>query len=266
MSSFIPNPHYGSGVFRRRTRLVGQPGLVVAEMEDSFHAFRIRVSHDGERVTDIAADAVRHPQSLCLGAVDELRRFIGEPLSGDRRVLRERQTPSQHCTHQYDLVWLAMAQALRCEARHGHAQRGDVQRGDAQRVYDVEVPDSRDGRIDAMLRRDGQLVLHWRLEGSVITAPQAIAGRSPFAEFGRWASAAYAGDELEAAYVLQVCCMVSGARRMDVEAMADTVAIPNKIKPGSCYAFQPERIGKGIRTRGMVRDFSDAPEQLLKFT
>src|ERR1017187_6873007 len=57
-SSVRANPLYGSGVFRRRVRLVNQPGFVCAELEDEAHGFRLHVGHDGLKVIAIAVEAL----------------------------------------------------------------------------------------------------------------------------------------------------------------------------------------------------------------
>jgi hypothetical protein len=248
--SYIYNPLYGTGVFRRRIALRNQPGLVLAELEDCFHAFRVRLAHDGACVTKIESDTMRYPRTICAGAADVLQRFVGDPLSADQRVIRQRQIPGEHCTHLYDLAWLAMAQALR---------------GDAERIYDVEVPDARDDRTEAIVRRDGEEILRWQLEGTIVTGPAAIAGNALNENFGRWASAAYAGDTLEAAYVLQIGCFVAGTRRLDINAMGGRKTGHGRIKVGTCYAHQAERRKLGVSTEGMARDFTDTPEQLLQF-
>src|SRR5690606_6674344 len=97
-----PNPDYGNGVFRRRILLRNQPALVLADVEDCFHAFRVRLGHDGRKVTHIESEAIRYPVTYCTESTAVLRSFVGTPLSDDRRELREHQIPGLHCTHQYD--------------------------------------------------------------------------------------------------------------------------------------------------------------------
>jgi len=247
----VPNPDYGNGIFRRRILLRNEPGNVTGEVEDNFHAFRLRISHEHRLVTAITAAAIRYPVTHCPQASTVLQQLVGYPLTGDRRELRAHQDPGQHCTHQYDLAWLAMAQALRPTA---------------VRQYDIVVPDERDGRREIQVFRDRRPLLLWTLgSDSRVIAPARIAGNSPFAQFGRWASDAYSGELLEAAYIAQICVFVSGARRVDFEAVAGTPPDFTVIKPGTCYAYQEERIHTGVRTAGMTRNFTDTPDQLLKF-
>ena len=250
--TFLPNPNYGKGIFRRRIRLTQADSTVSAELEDNFHAFRLHLAHDGQRITAIDSEAIRYPVSFCPQARDALEAFVGISLSdaSDRRVLREVVQSGLQCTHLHDLSWLSAAMALR---------------DDSQRVYDIEIPDAQDNRRQATLWRDGVEIFHWLLEDDAIVAPDDIAGNSPFQGFGRWASGAYQGDTLEAAYVMQICLFVSLARRYDLVKMEGLPNITIKIKPGTCFTYQAERIGQGKRTAGMIRDFTDSAEQLLQF-
>ena len=75
-SKFAPAIDYGSGVYRRRIRLTGGEGHVLAEMEDDPHAMVCRVSHDGARVTAIEVDFRHYPLTTCPGAATPLRELI----------------------------------------------------------------------------------------------------------------------------------------------------------------------------------------------
>ena len=60
-----PNPLYGTGIFRRRIHLRADDNAVAVELEDGNHGFRIVLRHDGEQVSGIDVDAVRHPFNTC---------------------------------------------------------------------------------------------------------------------------------------------------------------------------------------------------------
>jgi len=49
--------------YLRRIRLTAARSEVVAEMEDDFHHFEVRLGHDGQRVTEIHSAAIRYPWS-----------------------------------------------------------------------------------------------------------------------------------------------------------------------------------------------------------
>ncbi|MFM7785844.1 MAG: hypothetical protein ACKPE6_14570, partial [Gammaproteobacteria bacterium] len=94
------NPHYGTGCFRRAIRLWRIDAATVgAAVEDEPHAFALRLSHDGERVTGVEAEAVRFPLTTCPGATDALRSIIGAPLDPRMSVLKQHADPRANCTH-----------------------------------------------------------------------------------------------------------------------------------------------------------------------
>lgn len=68
------DPDYGQGAFRRALRLRVVAGQVLVDLEDANHAFRLRLLHDGQQVTDIEAETLRHPFVTCAEAVGPLRR------------------------------------------------------------------------------------------------------------------------------------------------------------------------------------------------
>ena len=83
-----PNPLYGTGIFRRRIHLRADGNTVAVELEDGNHGFRIVLRHDGEQVTDICMDALRHPFNTCPEAISPLRRIVGHRLDSPMQALR----------------------------------------------------------------------------------------------------------------------------------------------------------------------------------
>ena len=80
-------PDYGSGVYRRRIRIEqvekhGRGGVVVGELEDDFHHFRARVTHDGQTVTAVEGQGLRIPWTTCAGATEPLTSLIGIRYTG----------------------------------------------------------------------------------------------------------------------------------------------------------------------------------------
>lgn len=112
--AMFPNPDYGTGCYRRRVRLqhLGAQ-TVLAEMEDDQHGFRITVQHDGHAITQIHSESLRIPMTTCGGAGDVLAQLVGVPLSDSPRSLAAHANPRAHCTHQYDLLGLAITHARR---------------------------------------------------------------------------------------------------------------------------------------------------------
>lgn len=245
------NTDYGTGVFRRRIRLQGLPGKVVAELEDCCHGFRSVVYHDGKKVTDVQAEALRIPHSTCGGAVAPIKAMIGMPLATAAKNINREVNPRANCTHLYDLTVLAVAHCLR---------------GETERLYDVAIDDEPDEQaVSASVSRDGKTVLNWQTHQWIIQEPAALAGKPLYKGFAAWANQAFDGDEQEAAFVLQKGYFVSIARRFDSDKMAGAAAANDESMIGVCYTYSPDVVAGAFRMDHSTRDFTDTPEQLLKF-
>ena len=244
----VPNPDFGSGCYRRSIRLLGLQGKVIAELEDCNHGFRSTVHHNGEAVTDIEPEALRYPLTSCPGALEPIRELVGTPLAMDTRSIIHRVDPRANCTHLYDLSVLAIHHALR---------------GDSERRYDVTVPDEKDGPVEATVALNGKTLLTWKIHNWTIQDSGPLQGKPLGRGFSEWASKLLDGDAREAAFVLQKGYFVSGARRFDISKLAGT---PVTDATGmACYSYRPGIIENAVRTADSTRDFTDTPEQLLKF-
>ena len=249
LPSAITNKGYGKGIYRRRILLTGHTNKVVAELEDYIHGFRATLRHDGNVVTDIIGEAIRYPLNTCGGATQPIKALIGADITADSKGLRAIADPKANCTHLYDLTQLAIA----------HCRRGEV-----TWQYDVTIKDEKAGIIDARVHRNEQEIHHWLIEGESIQAPQALQGKPALNGFYNWAVNDFDEDEREAAFVLHKGFFVSRARRWDVAALEQ----PNKDHPtkvGSCYSRSEELADLAYPLKGFVRDFTDTPEELLKF-
>ena len=183
-----PDPSYGTNICRRAVRLTNVDGATIGELEDSVHAIRCRVEHDGERITAIDADFVRQPMTTCGGAMDQLKSLVGTPLSTPLSEFYADGRARMHCTHGYDLVWWTIA----------HANRDET-----VRRYDCATPDHPPGReVEVSLRVNGAPMLNWRVLDDIILGPEPFAGRHAMKGFVGWAVANLDGDMLEAALVL----------------------------------------------------------------
>jgi hypothetical protein len=244
------NPDYGHGIFRRRIRLVGSGAKVCAELEDTNHGFRSTVFHDGNKVTDIHAEALRAPLSTCGGAIEPLKQLIGTTLDASTKDITTRIDPRANCTHLYDLTLLAIAHCLR---------------GEVTRQYDMEVEDQPSATpAESRCYRDHQLMLVWQARDWQISAGP-HSGKPLFKGFAAWAAGAFSGDEQEAAFALQKAYFVSQARRFNVDDLAGTSADDQPHMNGVCFSYSSPNIERAVRTANSTRDFSDCPEQLLTF-
>ena len=243
------NPNYGSGIFRRRILLVGEPSKVVAELEDDCHGFRSTLFHDGEKVTGIETATLRAPLTTCSGASEPIKQLIDLPLSTSTFDIGQQVNPKANCTHLYDLTVLAMAHALR---------------GNTTRRYDVDMNDEADTTSTVNVYCDKQLIHSWETQKFAILQPDTLAGNPMMKGFTRWATEHFSGVQLEAAFVLQKGYFVGQVRMYDIDQLDGQPVVDNTVMQGVCYSYAPEVVPNAYRTKN-IRDFTDTPEQLLKF-
>jgi hypothetical protein len=241
------NLQFGQGVFRRRLRLIAEPGQVRAGLEDTNHAMRIVLRHDGERVTGVESSMTRIPMSVCVGAAGPLRAFVGAPLAPYPIRPSAEVSARANCTHLHHMALLAMAHARRTGTRQ----------------YDIEVPDEHPDPVWSVIRRDGVDVHRWQTFGGKIVGPDTLAGLPLIGGVARWAPERFRGDDLEAAFVLGNAYIVSFARRYNTEAWAGEQAVGHSHMSGKCYGYQPEVVKHGTYLANASRDTTSADTPLL---
>lgn len=241
------NPDYGNAIYRRGIRLTNRPGETIGELEDSEHALRARLVHDGEKVISLSADFTRYPMTTCPKASSLLEGFAGLPLDTPLGWFYGEGRPRQHCTHIHDLAWWLIS----------HARRDEP-----VRLYEIEVPDHPGGReIVARLRVNGVEQLALTICGDIVQAPERFAGQNMFRRFVSWAIAELEGDELEAALMLQKGYFVS--------LMHSIRPVPGPLKPfeesflGACWSFNRPQFDVAERLDSH-REFAEG-EGLLQF-
>jgi hypothetical protein len=222
----VPDPEYGQHVCRRAVRLTNLDGAAIGELEDSVHAIRCRIEHDGRHVTGIEAEFVRQPMSTCGGAMGQLELLVGTPLATSLGEFYADGRARIHCTHGYDLAWWTIAHAGRTER---------------VRRYDSIVPDHPPGReVEAMLEVDHMPVLRWRVRDDVIQGPEPFAGRHAMKGFVGWAVETLQGDELEAALVLNKGYFTSQSHYF-LQRPGRMGAIAQRFA-GTCWTYMPPRL------------------------
>lgn len=224
------NLQFGRGIFRRRLRLISGAGQVRVGLEDTNHAMRLVLRHDGERVTGIESTMTRIPMTTCPGAAIPLRAFEGHPLEAYPTRPSASVDPRANCTHLHHMTLLAIAHARRTGTRQ----------------YDVEVPDEHPDPVWSVVRCDGIEVHRWRTFGARIVGPDSSAGLPLREGFSRWVADRFEGDELEAAFVLGNGYVVSFARRFDTRAWAGERARSHSHMAGRCFGYQPEVVPRGV--------------------
>jgi hypothetical protein len=231
------------------------PFVVDAAIEDEQHHFRLRLSHDGSSVTGVSATAVRWPWSPCIEASSALSAAVGVALSADLGALGRWTPARQQCTHQFDLLGLAMTHAAALSQVVGVPARS------ARRQYDATVPDWSAGPCSAFLARDGVRILTWSIDRDTIVSPEAFAGAKLRDRFIDWCVESLSLDDAEAALVLRRAVWMSPSRHLALEA-CDT-AIEGRLAPDVCFSAQPARIEVAVRNRGSLRDFGASADPLL---
>lgn len=238
------------GAFRRRIRVVNVDATTaVGGLEDDFHYFVVTVHHDGAVVTAIGAQAHRWPWTTCPTAGDRLQELVGMELSPRCLAVGDVTSARLQCTHQFDLAGLAVA----------HATRDEV-----VRQYDVTVPFGAQsgGPVPVQLRRDGEALLTWTLDGHACVDPEPYASAPWRGGFLKWVGEALDPDAAEAAAVLRRACDISLGRGADLERYprADQLAMGPS---GVCYTFQPEVAAVSLRQVGTIRDWDGCVDEML---
>lgn len=241
------NSAYGTGIFRRRFRLVGEEGSVTAVLNDDFHAMWCRIGHDHVTVRSVEADTIRIPKSTCPGAVLPLQELVGTALHSDRKSFYGAGRTARNCTHLLDLAHLAILRAGR---------------GRFEQIFDIVMPDAVDDVGGVQVWIDGVLVHDWSLHGDEIVAPATFAGRRLFAGFSGWAASQFEGDALDGALMTQKTYFVSRGRRYIVDQLGLATNVEAE-REGNCYSFSEPQLSVAHDLIGYVRDYSKGLGEIL---
>lgn len=244
------NPLYGSGVFRRKVRLLSDASSVRAELEDYTHGFRLRISHDGNQVTAVASEALRIPLTTCVETDRPLQQLVGCPLTIGWDEFRHRLPPESNCTHLQDLAWWSLAH---------------VRRVAALCEYEIAVTDEGDAPSECSVWRNGKLVIRLHARMGTVVAPEPIAGKSMMRGFSAWAFAHFPGADHEAAVMLQRGYFVSQARRHGRKAAEEVKLADFASMRNACYSYSDGVVERTRLIEDSERDFTNAPELLLAF-
>jgi hypothetical protein len=241
------------GAYRRRIelatrRLADSSQEARIAIEDDHHHFRISVFAKDGVVTEVAGQPLRVPNLICPSASSQLYQLAGKLLDGSYAATLGMTDIRQHCTHLAEMASLGMVMLARDVPRRTY---------EAEVRYDDDAGRPVDSRSTATLRRDGQQVMQWRMQGLEITDPDPYAGRSIVRGFTPFVSEL--DDETgEAALVLRRAIFTSFGRGQDLDA----VQTPRAVTEGQCWAWQKERADRAVRNIGSTLDFDPNPEAL----
>jgi len=247
----LSNPNYGVGVFRRRIRIeeYGEPGGLLASLEDGLHGFRLFVRFEDGHLVEVNAEVLRAPYDICPSAISSLQLIVGVDVDEIANRLHKHSQESLSCTHLHDL--------LRLTAHH-------VLSGKLFTQYDVLVPDQINETQKLFVYEGGVLVHEWEVSGNRICAPGRFKGFPLMRGFFEWVFKTFSGRELLAATVLQRGFLVSFSRRFDMDAM-ERSPMQSPARIGACYTFSTEMAPIAKGSPNVVRDFTNRPEKLLTF-
>jgi len=205
-------------------------------MEDDYHSFVVTILHDGRAIEGVEVESVRTPWATCPMAARAMQALVGLPLAEGLRITAE--TRASACTHMLDQAALAIAHAAH---------------GTPRLEYRMEVEADADRVVRAQLDRDGRRLLDWRVVKGVVEGG-AFDGLS-VASLTRHGAERLSPDVREAATVLRRAIHVSGARAIDMDAIATAGSITATLA-ATCYSLLPENRGEARRNLGSARDFS----------
>lgn len=216
--------------YRRRFLVTPAEGRVTAALEDDYHCMAVTLVHDGITVTAVEPVMERAPWTTCPGAPLKLVETFSGVALVDVAARGEKQT---NCTHLHDLTTLAAAHA------------GDTE----PTIYDILVSDHRDGHNASEIRRNGQMIHHWEMDGGfTMRLPDAVAGQN-IMKIRSWIETLDPVRK-EAAKLLQWGSIVAHGRTRPISQQSDASKMPP-----SCYTFQPEKAAVAKRV-GLIIDFS----------
>ena len=230
----------GTTGYRRRIELVTvSPEVVQGELEDDFHHFRVRITHDGTE-GDGARGHGRPPSLVDLSrrALAPLQSLVGAPVTADATAHGTHGDARTSCTHWFDLTGLAIAQA------------GS---GRVRRRYDMTVPDRGEGgRTTAHLSRDGEAVLDWEVDTQTILDPEPFTGQAMGRGFLAWANGRFDPETAEAVIALRRACRISLGRLMDLDDY-DTADEVGHGMENTCHTFSTGVMATAVRMKGSSR-------------
>lgn len=238
LAHFPIDPSYGGGVYRRRLRFESGTNTVVAQIDDTHHAFWLTLDHDGRYVTAIDSGFLRAPTTACSGATHGLQALIGLAITAQAREVVARLTTGSGCTHLCDLACWALAHT------------------DRPATWDITVPDQTDRPVWIQIARDGEMVHRWQIEGNRVASPASLAGEPLHRGFMRWASRVFEGTALMAATMLQRGLFVARARPYIVDQGPPMPLTRARGMAGACHAYSGERLAIATGSLGYVRDFT----------
>jgi hypothetical protein len=245
-------------IFRRCVKVIAEARRVVVGIEDDFHCYKVEMSHDGERVTRAEGTALRTPYTTCPSAMARIKELEGKLISS-AAMLGAGVDAHLQCTHAYEAAIVALAFSD-CEGIH---------------VFEIEVPDrifsganeltegrasrSSFGSTILRLSENGQEILSWQIEGDEVNG-SLLEEPKNLRRMNHWPE--YQEGNVKQRAVFQMArrsAHVSLGRYGQPKSSSEL----RDVALGACWAFQPERIDRGVHVDDSSIDFTHQRELLL---
>ncbi len=220
--------------FSRRIKLHPTPGVISAGLEDDFHRFVVKLNHADGVITDLDARAERYPWSTCPDA----GAFLAEQAIGKELETVAGFDPYIHCTHLFELIVLCAAHALDTKPTQ----------------FDLFVADRTKERTFATLCVNGDLLLRWDVDGTMIEAPDDWAGRD-LRKLSTWKQSLIPIDA-ERAMLMRRVIHIPNGRGVSDEVMKSFTADLLRQRIGACFRYQMPRALEATQSPHWRRDFS----------
>ena len=231
--------------FHRKIGLRCRQRLVEGEICDNMHHFRVWLRHDGIKVLEIGAQAIRYPWSTCPQAGTELEELVGMPLDESSTTVGRFAKATQHCTHLFDMAGLMVA--------HAAHNREPWE-------YHCRISEAGPGQQLATLTRNGEPLLNWHVNKGVIESEPPYQGVELERQFIQWAEQNLGFEEVDAALILRRALKIASARFVDLSAFehAGKLSIP-----AYCYSLQSHRANQARSLKGMTVRYDKRTDEML---
>ncbi|MCB2051415.1 MAG: DUF2889 domain-containing protein [Novosphingobium sp.] len=240
LTSYPPNPAYGTGVCRRRICFTADRLRMTVSLFDDFHDMVVEIEHDGHSVTAISGEMRRFPKTTCPGAVALLQQFVGCLIAEGRAAIAGRFSRGAHCTHLIDMATLGVSAIHR-----------DVK----DECVELSISDKdEEERQTLIAHAQGSDPMVVELRNDVIVSPAEFSGQSLFGGFGRWADKRFTGFARDIWQMAQMIAFISHGRQYIVDGVHPIAARNEPQREGACYSYSKPAFDIAVDTVGYVRD------------